>query len=96
LGLNSYEALFIIKPDLKEEGIDEAVKSIGEEITKREGQIKETQNLGRRPLAYNIDKYKEGIYILVNFDAPAGIIKPLKDAYKLNNSLLRNLVLKKG
>ena len=94
--MNNYEALFLIKPDLKKEEQDKLIESIHEEITKRNGQLKETQDLYKRPLAYEINKYREGLYCLVNFDALSDIINSLRDAYKLNDSILRSLILKRG
>jgi len=94
--LNNYEALFLIKADLEKEEQDKLVESIHEEITKRNGQLKGTQDLYKRPLAYEINKYREGLYYLVNFDALSDIINSLRDAYKLNDSILRSLILKRG
>lgn len=94
--MNNYEALFLIKPNLEKKEQDKLVESIHEEITKRNGQLKETQDLYKRPLAYEINKHREGFYYLVNFDALSDIINSLRDAYKLNDSILRNLILKKG
>ncbi len=94
--MNNYEALFLIKADLEKEEQDKLVESIHEEITKRNGQLKGTQDLYKRPLAYEINKYREGLYYLVNFDALSDIINSLRDAYKLNDSILRSLILKRG
>jgi len=94
--LNTYEALFLLRPDLEKEEEDELLDFIQKEITKQDGQLKETQNLFKKPLAYPVRGYKEGLYYLVNFEAPANAIKSLKNTFKLNNLILRSLILKKG
>lgn len=94
--MGTYEALFIIKPDLSKEEQDKVVEFIHNEIAKENGQLKETKALEKKTLAYDIKKYKEGIYYLIYFEAPSNVIKALNHAYKLNNSILRNLILNKG
>jgi len=94
--LNTYEALFLLRPDLEKEEEDRLLDSIQKEIAKQDGQLRGAQNLSKKPLAYPIKGHKEGLYYLVNFEAPADAIKSLRNAFKLNNSILRNLILKKG
>jgi len=94
--LNTYEGLFLLRPDLEKEEEDRLLDSIQKEIIKQNGQLKGTQNLSKKPLAYPIRGYKEGLYYLVNFEASADIIKSLRNTFKLNNSILRSLILKKG
>jgi small subunit ribosomal protein S6 len=92
--LNTYEGLFIIRPDLEEQQ-DEIVKSIQEEIKKREGNIKESKDISKKRFAYNIGKHKEGLYYLLYFEANPQIIRELKNSFKLKDSILRNLIIKK-
>jgi len=94
--LNTYEALFLLRPDLEKEEEDGLLDFIQKEIAKQDGRLKGTQNLSKKPLAYPIRKYTEGLYYLVDFEAPANAIKPLRNTFKLNNSILRSLILKKG
>lgn len=90
-----YEGLFIIKPDLSEEEQKQVMDAITSTIEKSKGQIKNTQNLGKKQLAYEIKKQKNGNYQLIIFEAPSGTLSGLKKAFKLNTSILRHLILKK-
>lgn len=94
--METYEALFIIKPDLNKDEQGKVVESIHNEITKQNGQMKESQSLEKKSLAYEIKKHKEGLYYLINFEAPGNAIKTLNHAYNLNNSILRSLIINKG
>ncbi len=92
----TYEGLFIIRPDLDKESQDKAVEFIKGEITKREGQIESAQGPDKKQMAYDIKKYSEGLYYLLNFKAPTKTIAELNNVYKLDNMLLRHFILKKG
>lgn len=94
--MNNYEAIFIIKPDFKEEDVKEIFKFIGESITKNGGSIKKEESWGKRQLAYPVKKFKEGYYYRVDFTAPPPAITKLEAAYKLNDaSILRTMITKR-
>ncbi|MCK5306955.1 MAG: 30S ribosomal protein S6 [Candidatus Omnitrophica bacterium] len=89
-----YEALFIIKPGLPKEEQNKVVEFIEGEIIKQGGEIKSKEEPKKKSLLYEIQKNKEGIYYLIYFEAPAKAMKPLNYAYKLNNAILRILIIK--
>lgn len=99
--MKKYEAMFIIKPDLKDEEKSSVMKSIKEQISKHQGNVTQDQIWAeRRKLAYDIfpigggTRFKEGMYYLVNFDSDPLVIAALKANYSLNEHILRFLVLK--
>ncbi|MEK7850045.1 MAG: 30S ribosomal protein S6 [Candidatus Omnitrophota bacterium] len=99
--MKKYEAMFIIKPDLKDEEKSSVMKSIKEQISKHQGNVTQDQLWAeRRKLAYDIfpigggTRFKEGMYYLVNFDSDPLAITTLKTNYSLNEHILRFLILK--
>ncbi|EKD10403.1 ribosomal protein S6 [Arthrospira platensis C1] len=63
-----YETMYILRSDLNEEQL-EAARAKYQDILREHGaQNLEVQNLGKRRLAYDIDKYREGIYIQMNYE----------------------------
>jgi len=99
--MKKYEAMFIIKPDLKDEEKSSVMKSIKEQISKHQGNVTQDQIWAeRRKLAYDIfpigggTRFKEGMYYLVNFDSDPLAITTLKTNYSLNEHILRFLILK--
>jgi small subunit ribosomal protein S6 len=99
--MKKYEAMFIIKPDLKDEEKSSVMKSIKEQISKHQGNVTQDQIWAeRRKLAYDIfpigggTRFKEGMYYLVNFDSDPLAIATLKTNYSLNEHILRFLILK--
>ncbi|MFH0941262.1 MAG: 30S ribosomal protein S6 [Candidatus Omnitrophota bacterium] len=99
--MKKYEAMFIIKPDLKDEEKTSVMKSIKEQISKHQGTVTQDQLWAeRRKLAYDIfpigggTRFKEGMYYLVHFDSDPLTIATLKTNYSLNEHILRFLILK--
>lgn len=94
--MNSYEAMFIFRPDLDEESLEKEMKSVERTIkTRGKGEVK-FSNLGKKTLAYEVKKFREGIYVNYVFTAqPLGIAK-IKEALKHKDDILRFIILVKG
>ena len=99
--MNKYEAMFIIKPDLKEDDKTSVLKTIKDQILKHEGRLLQDQIWAeRRKFAYDLfplggqTRFKEGMYYLVNFEIAAPAITALKNYFSLNESILRYLILR--
>jgi len=94
--LRNYEGMFIINPALNEEGLEQAISFIEEEIAKNGGEIKERDRWGRRRLAYPISRHREGFYYRLGFLASEKTVEQLKKSSRLNESILRTLITKKS
>ncbi len=93
--MNKYEAMFIIKPDLSEEDRKALFAQIQEAVVKNKGEITNSAVWSeRRKLTFPLKKQQEGVYYLVNFNAPSEAITKLKYAFKLNEQILRVLILR--
>ena len=66
-----YEELFIVKPDAPEEEVDPFVEQIKHLITNGKGTVDKADKWGVRKLAYRVQKYNEGIYVLIQFSSHA-------------------------
>ncbi len=92
--MNKYEAMFIIKPDLAENARKELSEQIKEVVVKNSGEITNAAVWSeRRKLTFTLKKQLEGVYYLVNFTVPPEAITKLKYAFKLNEQILRVLIL---
>lgn len=94
--MRRYEIMFILRPDLKEENLNGEIDKIKENIKKLGGEILELNPWGRRRLAYPIKKFEEGVYYLGYFKLPEDAPLALNREWRLNDNILRTLVLKKG
>jgi small subunit ribosomal protein S6 len=94
--MNNYEAMFIFKPDIDEEKLDKEIKSVEETIKNNgKGEVK-FSTLGKKTMAYEVKKFREGIYVNYLFTAePLGIAK-IKEALKHESDILRFMILIRG
>lgn len=93
--MNKYEAMFIVKPDLSEEDRKVLFQQINDAVTKNKGTV--TQGAvwsEKRKLYFPIKKCIEGVYYLLNFSVNPLAVKEIRHAYKLNENILRVLILK--
>ncbi|AIQ50073.1 MULTISPECIES: 30S ribosomal protein S6 [Bacillales] len=89
--MRKYEVMYIIRPDIEQEAVQAAVEkfqgiiSNGGEITKHDVQ-------GKRRLAYEIKKFRDGVYVLVNFTAEPAVVTELERIMKISDEVIRYLI----
>jgi len=88
-----YETLFIINPDLEESEITTTIDAVQELITASGGTVLKVDKWGRRQLAYQVQKKREGYYVLIYFQAPHTLIVELNRRYKLTDPIMRYLIV---
>lgn len=93
--MKAYEGMIIIKPNLKEEDEKNVVGGIIQTITQNGGILKSSQMWGKRHLAYSIAKCSEGTYYSIHFEIEPQALLKLRQAYRLNENILRAMILKK-
>jgi len=91
---NHYEMMYILRPDLSEEKVRDAVDKYQSFIAERGAENIEIQNRGKRRLAYPIKKFLDGIYIQMNYQADGTQIAPLERAMRLGEEVIRYMTLK--
>ncbi len=92
--MNQYEMINIVDVNWEEGETAPAQKMISEEVVKSGGSLEDIGSMGRRKLAYPIDRKTEGLYLLSHFlHSPEGLIR-LRDNLKLNPAVIRTLVLR--
>ena len=93
--MNSYEALYIVKPDMEDEARTALISRFAEIIATNGGEIENTDEWGKKRLAYPINYINEGYYVLVNFKAPATLPLELERNFKINENIMRFMVIRK-
>lgn len=91
--MRNYEIVFMVHPDQSEQvpGMIERYTGI---LTQNGGVINRKEDWGRRQLAYPIDKLHKAHYVLINAEATAEAIEELETAFRFNDVILRNLVMR--
>ncbi|MGK7908870.1 MAG: 30S ribosomal protein S6 [Synechococcus sp.] len=85
----AYETMLIVRPDVAEEPLTELVDEQKKMLSEGGAQNIEVQVRGKRRLAYEIQRCKEGIYVLINYDAEPSARTAMEKALRLNESILR-------
>lgn len=89
-----YETMYILRPDLGEELTDQAINKYQTLLRDQGAELLETQHRGKRRLAYEIQKHREGVYVQMNYQAPGTAIAVLERAMRLNEDVIRYLTVK--
>ena len=91
--MRTYEALYIVKPDLKDDEIQTIAKDVETLITSNGGAIVRSETWGKRKMAYEVNNYTEGVYVLLRFDSPATFVAKLANHFRLTESIIREIIV---
>ena len=92
--MSKYEIMFIVRPDMEEAEIRKTAEDMKKVLTDKKANILEEKALGQRELAYEINKFKTGYYYLFVVEAETAATKEFDRVARINESLLRHLVVK--
>ena len=90
---NAYESTVMINAALDDEQIEVEVSRLQENIINFGGEIIDVDKVGRKRLAYIVNKSKIGYYAIFRFNAPSNIVAKLERSYSLNDNVLRFLTI---
>jgi small subunit ribosomal protein S6 len=93
ISMHKYELMFMVRPDVDEETLKATREKIQAIITKNEGKISHMNDIGKRRLAYMIDKYREGIYSVYTFKADAHVVNELDHVINIDENILRRVTV---
>jgi len=89
-----YEELFIIKPDATEEEVDQFIEQMKTIVTSAGGTIDKAEKWGKRRLAYRVDKYKEGAYVLFQFSSGPEAVKEFERRLRVTDMVIKFLTVR--
>ena len=89
-----YEVVYVVSPEITEEGVTELHERIAEIVDQLGGKIDKTDNWGRRRLAYEINRHREGTYVIELVTGPGTLVRELDRRLRVMEQLLRHLVVR--
>ncbi len=92
--MTKYEIMFIVRPDMEEAEIKKTAEDMKKVLTDGKAKIVEEKAMGQRELAYEINKFSTGYYYLYVVEAKADTVKEFDRVVRINESLLRHLIVK--
>jgi small subunit ribosomal protein S6 len=91
--VNTYETTFILEPGLDETRTNEEVEKVSQWIKDGGGEIIDVQRWGKRRLAYEINRKRDGVYTHVLHKSPGDLVKDIERRLRLNESVMRVLTV---
>jgi len=92
--VRQYELMYILKPDLEDDAITANMERFKGIVEQYNGEVINLEKWGKRRLAYEIEKYRDGLYILMNFKGTSEISDELDRLLKINESVLRHIIIR--
>lgn len=91
--MNKYESVIIVNPTVDDEKLKALEKSF-EELINKQGKVSKIDELGKKKLAYEVKKQKEGIYVVFYFEAEPSLIQELERNYRITDEVIKFLDIK--
>ena len=91
--VRDYELMYIVRPELDDDAVRVAVKSVRSLIESQEGEIVKTTLWGKRRLAYEVNRLRDGYYVLVVFHLDGGKIVEIERALRIHDTVFRHLIV---
>ena len=89
-----YEELFIAKPDAPDEEVDQFVEQLKTHLTNNGATVDKVDKWGKRRLAYKVDKYREGAYVLVQFSSSPETVKEFERRLRVSDLVIKFITVR--
>lgn len=90
----TYELLFIARPGLAEPEVEALTETVKGYLEKEGGTIEKVEPWGKKRLAYEIDKQREGYYVLIVFASKGDIVKEVERRLKVTDGIVRHITVR--
>ena len=84
---------WVINPSVEEQGVKDVIKKFTDLINTN-GKVEKVDEMGKRKLAYEVKKNKEGYYAVIYFEANPELIAELERNYRIEDSIIKFIVVK--
>ena len=91
--MKNYELLAIFKPNLDADEVEKNLSKIEETVVSYGGKVIEADRIGRKKLAYDIQKFRDGFFVNEILSIPEDKVVDFKRLLKLNDNILRIMFL---
>lgn len=92
--MKNYELALVFIPTLSEEDKVAELEKVKELITRFGGEITNVDDWGKRKLAYEIDKQREGFYYFIHFNAETSLPAEIESRLRITETILRYLIVR--
>jgi small subunit ribosomal protein S6 len=89
-----YEHVFLARQDLSQAQVDALAATATEIVEANQGKVTKTETWGLKSLAYKIQRNRKAHYVLLNIDAPAGVVAELERQTAINEDVIRYMTVR--
>lgn len=92
--MNKYESMYIVKPELNDSDVQKIADRYKQLVEDKGGTVASAGKWDKRKLAYEVEGFKEGNYVLMNFEAPADVPAELSRLLGINDDVIRHRIFR--
>ena len=89
-----YELVYVVSPEATDDQVADLHSQVDAIVQRMGGQLEKTENWGRRKLAYEIGRHKEGTYVLEAINGGGDLMKEIDRRLKVSDLIIRHLVVR--
>jgi small subunit ribosomal protein S6 len=93
--MKKYEIMYIIRPNIEDEAKKALVERFNNVLSDNGAELTEAKEWGKRRLAYEINDFRDGYYMLLQVNAAAEAVQEFDRLAKISEDMIRHIVLKK-
>lgn len=92
--MKKYEIMYIIRPNMEEEAQKALVERFANVLTTNGAEVTNVKEWGKRRLAYEINDFREGVYMVSKVNAPAEAVQEFERLAKISEDIIRHIVVR--
>ena len=92
--MRTYEALFIVAPNVEETDLESLITQFSEVLTNQGARVAKVDRMGRRRLAYTIQKFNEGYYVVLTIEGTGSELAELERRMRVTDAVIRYLTIR--
>ena len=92
--MKPYETMFVLKPDLEEEQLNSLIERFSQVIATQGGTIENVDRWGKRRLAYEVEVFREGYYVIIRFQGGSSVASELDRTFRITDEVMRHVILR--
>jgi small subunit ribosomal protein S6 len=90
----TYEVMYIVRPDVEEADLDKLIEGFEKNVTDGGGEVKSTEKMGRRRLAYTVRKFNDGIYVLMTIVAEGSLVGEIERRLRVSEQVIKFITVR--
>lgn len=92
--MSAYELMYIVKPELDDQAVQQEIEKVGQLIQTNGGQVRKVTPWGKRRLAFSVKDQREGYYVVEEFNLEQAKVAEVERVLKISDTVFRHLLVR--